>query len=382
MHSYHLRRLSFLFFAIFCPVVLLAQEVKKTFWQKINPNTLTNRNLSLIPVPIIQSSPETGLKIGLGLDYFFNTDKDSISDEKRTRDSYAWVQVLYSFRNQLAIEPFWQIFTKDEQWFLRGRGGYLNFNERFWGVGNQTLARTEYADIFYNRYYFQGRVLKKVHNRFFAGLNYHYSNTRNLELVGATPSLFGEALGTTESLVSGLGLSLSFDYRNNPFSPTKGWFLDIATTHYYRKFGSLFNYKEIQIDFRKYFKVGEKDFLGVQALIHSTVGDVPLRELPRLGGPNMMRGYFMGRYRDKQMWATQVEYRKPFLKNLLVGALFSSVGVVAPEFGMMRMNDLRYAHGIGLRVLVNRAKNLYARFDFAMSTQGDSGFYFRIADAF
>lgn len=382
MHLTHFKYFFGIFLLFTFSFPLLAQEQpKKTFWQKINPNALANRKISFIPIPVVQSSPETGLKVGVALDYFFNTDKDTLLDEKPTRDSYAWVQALYSFRNQLAIEPFWQIYTKDEQWFLRGRGGYLDFNERFWGVGNHTLERTEYADIYYNRYYFQGRVLKKIYQKFFAGINYNYSNTQNIELEGAKPTIFGEALGTQGSLVSGWGTTLSFDYRDNPFSPTKGWYLDISTTHHYRKFGSSFSYKEIQVDFRKYFKIGKKDFLGIQTIIHKTKGEVPLRELPRLGGPNIMRGYFMGRYRDKQLWATQVEYRKS-LSKLLVGSVFSSVGAVAPEFYMLKMSDLRYSYGAGLRVLVNKAKNLYARFDFAMSTQGDSGFYFRIADAF
>ena len=379
---YFMHRFLLAVFALLLSLPMFAQEqTKKTFWQKLNPNALTNRKLSFIPIPVVQSSPETGLKVGLALDYFFNTDKDTLLDEKPTRDSYAWVQALYSFRNQVAIEPFWQIYTKDEQWFLRGRGGYLDFNERFWGVGNQTLARTDYADIYYNRYYFQGRVLKKVYQKFFAGINYNYSNTQNITLEGAEESLYGEALGTQKSIVSGWGTTLSFDYRDNPFSPTKGWYLDLSITHHYRKFGSQFNYKELQIDARKYFRIGEKDFLGLQTFVHKTDGDVPLRELPRLGGPNIMRGYFMGRYRDKEMFATQVEYRKPISK-LFVVATFASMGAVAPELYMLKTRDLRYSYGAGLRVLVNKAKNLYARFDFAMTAQGDSGFYFRIADAF
>jgi outer membrane protein assembly factor BamA len=360
---------------------LFSQE-KKTFWQKYNPEALASRRLSFIPVPVLQSSPETGLRGGVTLDYFFNTKEEKEpSDSLKTRDSFAWIHALYSTRRQLVVESFWQIFTKDEQWFLRGRGGYLDFYERFWGIGNETLPRKEYADIFYSRYYFQGRVLKKVHNRFFAGLNYTYSHIKDIELVGASPTLFGEAVGTVGSIVSGIGTTLSFDYRDNPFSPVKGWFLDISTTYYSCKFGSSFKYKEFQLDFRKYFRIGRKDFLGFQTFVHKTDGDVPLLELPRLGSPNIMRGYFTGRYRDEQYFASQVEYRKPFGK-LLVGAAFASIGAVGTELHEIKRADLRYTYGTGLRVLVNKAKHLYARLDFAVSTQGDSGFYFRIADAF
>ncbi|WP_091546716.1 BamA/TamA family outer membrane protein [Thermoflexibacter ruber] len=375
---------SFLLFVCFIfgnSYFLLSQE-KKTFWQKYNPEALANRRLSFVPVPVIQSSPETGLRGGITLDYFFNTDEGKESpDSLKTRDSFAWIQALYSTRRQLVIEPFWQIFTKDEQWFLRGRGGYLDFYERFWGIGNETLPRKEYADIFYARYYFQGRVLKKVHNRFFAGLNYNYSHIKDIELVGASPTLFGEAVGTVGSIVSGIGTTLSFDYRDNPFSPVKGWFLDISTTYYSRKLGSSFRYKEFQLDFRKYFRIGKKDFLGFQTLVHKTDGDVPLLELPRLGSPNIMRGYFTGRYRDEQYFASQIEYRKPFGK-LLVGAVFASAGAVGTELHKIKASDLRYTYGTGLRVLVNKAKTLYARLDFAVSTEGDSGFYLRFADAF
>ena len=49
-------------------------------------------HLNVIPIPIIQVTPETGLRAGVSLDYFFNTDKeDSL---KRTRDSFAWIQAV------------------------------------------------------------------------------------------------------------------------------------------------------------------------------------------------------------------------------------------------------------------------------------------------
>jgi hypothetical protein len=132
---------------------------------------------------------------------------------------------------------------------------------------------------------------------------------------------------------------------------------------------------------RKYYKLTAKDFIGVQVFANFTEGVVPWRELPRLGSANLMRGFTAGRYRDAQFAATQVEYRRS-LNRYFVAAAFVSTGQVAANIGDFMSDNWRLSGGGGLRVLISKKKNIYMRMDYARSTEGDAGFYFRLGDAF
>jgi len=365
--------------SIFCLCLHTKTFAQKSWLARLHPDSLVKRKLSFIPVPVVQSSPETGLKAGLALDYFFNASTEE--KENKARDSYAWVQGLYSVRNQLALEAFWQVYTKEEKWFLRNRGGYIDFNEYYWGIGNHTVAEEAYTNFFYERVYATGKVLRKVENNIFAGLNYNFSDTWGIFFTGGFAEEASVETKLAATRVSGLGPNIVFDFRDNPFSPLQGWYLELGA-HYYRgMLGSASLYDEYLIDARKYFRIFRNDFLGVQLLGNFTQGDMPFRELNRLGGPNMMRGFFQGRYRDKQHAAAQIEYRTS-LNRFLKLALFTSAGQVFGELQQWQWQQMRYAGGVGGRVLVNKEKNIYLRLDFALTDRGTSGFYFRIADAF
>ncbi|WP_345220448.1 BamA/TamA family outer membrane protein [Hymenobacter koreensis] len=371
-----------------------AQPTQTSFWRKLSPDSLTNRPLRFIPVPVLQSTPETGLRGGIALDYFFNsgTWPARLPEELRrpgaptdsarlaTRDSFAFVQALYSTRRQLTLETVWQAYSPAERYILRGRAGYQDFSEYYWGVGNETLAEKERNNVFYQRWYAQPRTWRRVQGNFFAGLSYHFSQTQRLRL---DDEMLGyEALaGSDGSRVSGLGPSLLADYRNNPFSPTRGWYAEWTMHNFGRALGSQFRYTEYLFDMRRYLRLPRQSTLGLQAVGHFTSGTVPLLELPRLGGPTIMRGFVQGRYRDQQLWSMQAEYRYP-LNRFLVGAVFASAGGVAASVPDFAWNNTRYAGGGGLRVLLNRKKNLYARLDQAFTSNGTSNFYFRVMDAF
>ena len=62
-----------------------------------------------------------------------------------------------------------------------------------------------------------------------------------------------------------------------------------------------------------------------------------------MGGEQLMRGYYLGRYRDNNLVAGQVEYRFlpfPFSKRLGAAA-FLGAGTVAPKVGDLRLSQLK-----------------------------------------
>ncbi|MEZ4901472.1 MAG: hypothetical protein R2822_06775 [Spirosomataceae bacterium] len=305
MPSYPFR---LLFFFIFGSVTISYAQNRPKWRDRLNPDSLVNREVSLIPMPILQSSPETGVRAGLSMDYFFNSSKPT--DSLPTRDSFAWLMATYSTRKQLMIEPIWQIYTNKEKYLLRGQAGYIDFSEYFWGIGNEVLPASSPPSIFYSRTYFQGEFLRQLIPNIFGGIQVQANITKNLTFDNSLNQLLDGVLGSSGSSTVGIGPNIIFDFRDNPFSPIKGGFLELSYTAHHSELRSEYTYQETLVDARKYFSFKNTQFLGFQVVGNFTNGDVPLRELPRLGGSNIMRGMVQGRYRDKNTVALQAEYRK------------------------------------------------------------------------
>ena len=102
--------------------------------------------------------------------------------------------------------------------------------------------------------------------------------------------------------------------------------------------------------------------------------------MPSLGGQNLMRGYFAGRFRDRKAVAAQYELRLAVWRRL-GGTIFGSLGQVAAREEPLAVNRLHYAYGFGLRVLLVRQEGLNLRFDWGFG-EDQSGFYFGLGEAF
>src|SRR5262249_8861606 len=66
---------------------------------------------------------------------------------------------------------------------------------------------------------------------------------------------------------------------------------------------------QIELTHKAFVPVGSWSVLAMEAYGLYTPGDVPLGELPALGGSSRLRGYFQGRYRDHLYLTGQVEWR-------------------------------------------------------------------------
>jgi hypothetical protein len=100
-----------------------------------------------------------------------------------------------------------------------------------------------------------------------------------------------------------------------------------------------------------------------------------------LGGDAIMRGYYLGRYRDRNLVCCQVEYRVvPVVWRLgVVG--FLGFGDVADRIKNLRFGDFKYSYGFGLRYIFNREQKFNMRLDFGFG-KGTSGIYITGSEAF
>ena len=143
--------------------------------------------------------------------------------------------------------------------------------------------------------------------------------------------------------------------------------------------GSDFKFSNFSLDVRHYFNIGGMSTLALQALAVVTSGTPPFYLLPELGGPNIMRGYYEGRYRDKKLLVMQTEYRIPIIWRF-GGALFAGVGDVAPTLSRFALNTVKSSYGFGLRYLFDPVEKMSVRIDFGFG-KGTSGMYITANEA-
>jgi outer membrane translocation and assembly module TamA len=114
-------------------------------------------------------------------------------------------------------------------------------------------------------------------------------------------------------------------------------------------------------------------------------GEVPFNQLSQMGGENMMRGYFRGRFRDENQIAAQMEYRLLPLKlgfsDRIGATVFAGAGDVFSSWDELQIEDIKWSAGVGARFLLFQQKDVYLRFDYAFTPDG-TGFYIGVGEAF
>jgi len=376
------KKVYIVFIVSFLTVTLSAQDStnsapRKTVRNFLNPDSLTLINLKLVPVPILTSTPETGVRFGLALEYFFNS-KDK---QTEARGSYVHGQVTYSTKSQFDINGSWQIFGRGERYVYRGSAGFQRYDERYWGIGNTIIANDAYNSQFYNRVYLESKVFKLLKNKNYLGIAVNFSNTYNVTYGNPLSNADKAVLGINGSKVLGIGPAFLQDSRDYPFSANKGSYAEIYYQYHMPILGDSYNYSEWTLDLRKYYPLTKTSTLAFQLMSRNTIGNVPLREIPRLGSSNLMRGFFTGRFRDLSFTATQGEFRFNIWR-WIGGATFGSAGLVGESISNYEAKELKYSGGAGLRFLVNKKNRMILRLDYALSNSFGNAYYIRLNEAF
>jgi hypothetical protein len=121
--------------------------------------------------------------------------------------------------------------------------------------------------------------------------------------------------------------------------------------------------------------------LAYQAIARATTGDPPFQLLPAIGGQNLLRGVYDGRYRDRYALAGQAEYRAHLWWRF--GAVaFLGAGQVARRGGDFRIDGLHPTGGGGLRFTLDPRERMNLRVDYGMGQGGTSGLYITVGEAF
>ncbi len=330
---------------------------------------------NLLVFPFIVRSLETDWGFGGIAARFFKTGKKDTT----IRTSDVNLLALYTLKKQLIVVLSSTLFFPKENRIARFQASYSYYPDKFWGLGNRTSH--DVGENFSQRQFFiNPQFLQRIHHKLYIGISYEFQHTG---AVSYTPGgLFDKEniTGRYGGNTSGIGPILSWDTRNNAYSPTQGVFAEMQYLWFDRVMGSNFNFTIFSIDLRKFFYLTEKSVLALQGIAGLSSGNTPFRKLEELGGSDMMRGYYGGRFTDKCLMAYQAEYRRLLFWRIGMVA-FASTGEVGPSPGHFELDGFHFAYGGGLRFMLSKEEKLNLRIDYGVGRHSNA-FNVQLREAF
>ncbi|WP_186757048.1 BamA/TamA family outer membrane protein [Echinicola salinicaeni] len=344
------------------------EQVESKFFNTVDHvlNKLSTATWSFIPA--VTYAPETSLGIGAGAIKVFKSKK---MEAQQLRPSSMPITFIYTLKKQAILEldlDLWKNYNKD---YINARLELTDYPFKFYGIGNNTPydKQEDYA----TRYaYFHLNYMRRIIPNVYFGprLEFRTDNIYETQLHGMLES--GEVPGSDDPRVSGLGLKLNYDSRDDIFQPRGGSFHQFSWMTFQPFLGSKFTYDRYELDLRKYIPVGKRKILAMQAWWSFIDGEAPFQQMSLIGGSKRMRGYFDGRYREKMAMVYQAEMRLPVYGNLGM-VLFGNTGQVAHKLSQYAFDRFHYGAGFGIRYRMND-EGINIRIDFAFGDQ--TAFYF------
>ncbi|WP_114781968.1 BamA/TamA family outer membrane protein [Botryobacter ruber] len=340
-----------------------------------NPDSTNARQRRVLLLPTVGHAPETRWYIGA-----FSLFTLRHHSGTHTRPSQFIAAANFTQNRQLVLSTEWNVFAKEGNYYSTGELVYLKFPENFYGIGPDAPAgHVEQYDS--KRIEFNVTLLRRIKRHLYVGPRYQLQYMFALE--PAPGGILDRKLvpGATGGLSSGVGAAAVFDNRQHILNPQQGTYAAASATAFGRATGSDFGFIRYQLDLRHYFRLPwQQHLLALQAYGVFSSGSPPFRMLGLLGSSSIMRGYYPGRYRERQYLALQAEYRLPLFRRFGAAA-FAGAGDVAYQLRQFQLTEFKPSYGLGLRFKINRQENLNLRLDYARG-HNTSAFYLTLGEAF
>lgn len=323
--------------------------------------------------PYISYTRETKFVGGIGGLYYFRLDT-----LPKTRPSNITASTEYSQRKQFSIGLYPEFYLDGESIVITSTFKYSKYPGFLFGRGNRTtiLNKESYTPegfkIIVN--FLANLQGQSIRNGWNLGgqLDIRFDNIQNADsMAGGMPGLVQtrSIIGSSGGIVSGLGLVVNLDTRDNLFSASHGKYFDTKFILYGSALGSEYSYRKLIVDYRQYMMGWrEEDVFTYQAVAGFVSEGAPFYKFSDLGGEYLLRGYFNSRYRDNNALLLQGEYRAPIWWRF--GAVgFAGIGDVFSSTNDLSLKTIKLAGGVGIRFAVLPDERANLRFDIGFSKE-------------
>ena len=337
---------------------------------------------TFFPFPVASMSPETGLEYGVAALYSFYLDKKNTI----TRVSTINIMATHTTHNQSKAKIVSDIWSRDNKYHYSSELRYWDFPYSFYGIGANTW-KSDKEMINEKRIRLAFAAEKLIAPHYYVGLQTGFEYYKNRGTVPGGIFSSNAYYGKYGGKRIYFGLRQTYDTRNNVTYTTNGLYASVEANYTPDIFnGAQFRGWNLAFNGRYFSSVTDKLVIAFNGVYQGIYGsDVPFYLLNQFGGENIMRGYYQGRFRDKNMAAVQAEIKYRFIPRIaLVG--FGGGGTV---FGQvpLTIHHFKPNYGAGIRYFFDLNKDLSLRIDYGFGEKraGEgrlSGFYFSMNEAF
>ncbi|MEJ2544695.1 MAG: BamA/TamA family outer membrane protein [Calditrichaceae bacterium] len=336
---------------------------------------IENKQSKITFLPILYYTPETKLAGGTLVNFNFYQPSDTSFDYPST----IMPLLIYTINKQIMLILKSDWYFNNEEYHFKNEIVYLDYPDLFYGIGNNSKTSDE-EKYTQKVLMFETQFYKNIYKQIDLGIRHNFIS---YDVYKSEPGmqLSHETIpGSKNGYVSGAGLILTSDSRNNRHFPKDGHNVEIAYTHFGKELGSDHLFNKFSINLRKYYNPVSNHVLAVQAITEIESGNPPFQLLTKLGGENILRGYYEGRFRDRKMLVFQTEYRAMVFSRIGFVA-FAGIGEVTNDYENFRLDGFKYSCGFGGRLKLNKKESLNLRADLGITESG-TGLYLTMNEAF
>jgi hypothetical protein len=311
------------------------------------------------PLPIVSPALGTGVVPILG--YIFPISKN----DKVSPPSIVGAGGLITNDGSRGFGLYADLYYKEDKYETTGLYGHGNLDYNLYGIGTAGGDAGLKLPLDQTGQIFRAEFLRVIKWKIFAGGRFWTGNSivTQRPSSGETPPIPPDiGLNTT---LRAVGLRIIRDTRPNQFFPTAGMKLEFTSDFFAKDLGSKYSFQPYRFTFNKYASLSRNQVLAYNFFGCFTGGEPPFYGNCIYGANNELRGYTAGQYIDRDMFATQLEYRLVLPKKFGLAG-FAGVGEVVPNASQFfRVNNFLPDVGGGPRYELSRKYHVNLRVDFA-----------------
>jgi len=243
----------------------------------------------------------------------------------------------------------------------------VDLNLEFFGLGGDRISDAGLAYSVKGKGGVLGGSYKIADTDLWVGMRYSAVHT-TVVLDAVTSSLPGVSESDFALRLGALTPSITLDKRNNFFTPTDGWYVDLSIPVYRDSFGSDRNFETLNLTAMWFRPLGERLFLGVRGTFKDSSDDAPFFLKPYVN----LRGVQALRFQGEQAAEVETEVRWR-LKSRFSVIGFAGYGAARSSLVRARESSVT-SGGAGFRYLIARRYGLHLGLDVAGSVD-DTAIY-------
>ncbi len=334
-------------------------------------------------------TPETNFMISGGGLISFKVQKHD------TKLNYSSIPFSFGYSISGAIDVVinHEVFWVEDRMRLIGEFQYKDRTDNYWGIGyfnGNDIEKSDTTTAYHRSYFkFKERVMFNLGHNLFLGpvIDLNLSKAADLNPVMDNDPYVNEQ-GTIFTPM-GFGVAFEHDSRDFPSNAYKGWYLGGIVAYYNDWIKSDAQFFRTELTYRQYLTIKRKRrVLAWQVKSILSGGKfIPWSDMAMIGGKDDLRGYTLGRFRDKNLLTAIVEYRHMFKRKRVnkKGTYDSRWGyVVWAGAGSVAPKIIEFKHwlpnaGAGMRFELRDRMNIRVDAGFGKK---EHGFYVTFKEAF